>query len=256
MAKKKSPLAWLGGKSKLAAQIVGRMPAHAAYVEVFAGAAWVLFSKEPSKVEIINDINHELVNFYRVVKHHRSAFIEQFDGQLIARDEFKRLLCTPPDVLTDVQRAARFYYVSKMSFGARLTSPSFGVAATGMPRLNLLTLDADIAAAESRLKRVFVENLPYETVLTRFDKPGTLFYLDPPYWGNEKDYGPDIFGRDDFAKLASLLAGVKGKFIMSLNDVPGVRSTFGSFKIESVKTTYSASAKGVMLANEVLITNF
>ena len=69
MAKKKSPLAWLGGKSKLATQIIERMPAHTAYVEVFAGAAWVLFSKEPSKVEIINDINSELVNFYRVVKH-------------------------------------------------------------------------------------------------------------------------------------------------------------------------------------------
>jgi DNA adenine methylase len=241
MAKKKSPLAWLGGKSKLAAQIVERMPAHTAYVEVFAGAAWVLFNKEPSKVEIINDINRELVNFYRVVKHHRSAFIEQFDGQLIARDEFKRLLCTPPDVMT---------------FGARLTSPSFGVAATGSPRLNLSTLDADIAAAESRLKRVFVENLPYETVLSRFDKTGTLFYLDPPYWGNEKDYGPGIFGRDDFAKLASLLAGVKGKFIMSLNDVLGVRSTFGGFKIESVKTTYSVASKVSCPASEVLITNF
>jgi DNA adenine methylase len=256
MAKKKSPLAWLGGKSKLAAQIIERMPAHTAYVEVFAGAAWVLFNKEPSKVEIINDINCELVNFYRVVKHHRAAFIDQLDGQLIARDDFKRLLCTPPDVLTDVQRAARFYYVSKMSFGARLSSPSFGVSATGAPRLNLTTLDTDIASAQARLTRVFVENLPYETVLTRFDKPGTLFYIDPPYWGNEKDYGPGIFGRDDFAKLASLLASLKGRFILSLNDVPGVRSTFSNFKIESVKTTYTASAKGVTAANEVLITNF
>jgi DNA adenine methylase len=256
MAKKKSPLAWLGGKSKLATQIIERMPVHTAYVEVFAGAAWVLFSKEPSKVEIINDINSELVNFYRVVKHHRPAFIEQLDGQLIARDEFRRFLCTPADVLTDIQRAARFYYVSKMSFGARVYSPSFGVAATGAPRLNLTTLDADIASAEARLKRVFVENLPYETVLTRFDKSGTLFYIDPPYWGCEGDYGRNIFGRDDFSKLASLLASLKGKFILSLNDVPGVRSTFGSFKIESVKTTYSASAKGVTAANEVLITNF
>jgi len=256
MAKKKSPLAWLGGKSKLASQIIERMPAHTAYVEVFAGAAWVLFSKEPSKVEIINDINSELVNFYRVVKHHRPAFIEQLDGQLIARDEFMRFLCTPPDVLTDIQRAARFYYVSKMSFGARVSSPSFGVAATGAPRLNLTTLDADIASAEVRLKRVFVENLPYETVLTRFDKSGTLFYIDPPYWGCEGDYGRNIFDRDDFSKLASLLASLKGKFILSLNDVPGVRSTFGRFKIESVKTTYSASSKGVTAANEVLITNF
>lgn len=122
--------------------------------------------------------------------------------------------------------------------------------------MNLTTLDADIASAEARLKRVFVENLPYETVLTRFDKSGTLFYIDPPYWGCEGDYGRDIFDRNDFSKLASLLASLKGKFILSLNDVPGVRSTFGRFKIESVKTTYSASSKGVTAANEVLITNF
>jgi len=256
MVKKKSPLAWLGGKSKLAAQIVERMPAHTAYVEVFSGAAWVLFNKAPSKVEIINDINRDLVTFYRVVKHHRSAFLEQLSQQLIARDEFKRMLVTPPEVLTDVQRAARFYYVSKLSFGAKLTSPSFGVAATGGPRLNLTTLDADIAAAEARLKRVFIENLPYETVLTRFDKPTTLFYLDPPYWGHEGDYGTGIFGRGDFARLNDVLKGVKGKFIMSLNDVDGVRSTFKKFKIESVKTVYSAAAKGVTPANEVLITNF
>lgn len=143
-----------------------------------------------------------------------------------------------------------------MSFGAKISSPSFGVAATGAPRLNLSTLSADIEVSQQRLRRVFIENMPYDKVLTRFDKPGTLFYLDPPYWGNEKDYGPDIFGREDFAKLARLLDGIKGKFILSLNDVPGVRSTFGKFKIESVKTTYSVASKVSCPASEVLITNF
>lgn len=256
MTKKKSPLAWLGGKSKLAAQIISRMPAHTAYVEVFSGAAWVLFNKKPSKVEIINDINRDLVNFYRIVKHHRPAFIEQFDCQIIARDEFKRLLSTPPEVLTDVQRAARFYYISKLSFGAKLTNPSFGVSATGGPRLNLVQLETDIAQAEDRLRRVFIENMPYETVLRRFDKPTTLFYLDPPYWGCEKDYGPNIFGREDFAKLNLLLADIKGKFIMSLNDVKDIREIFGQFRIEPVKTTYSVASNTSCQANEVLITNF
>jgi len=256
MAKQKSPLAWLGGKSKLAAQIVERMPAHTAYVEVFSGAAWVLFNKQPSKVEIINDINRDLVTFYRVLKHHRTAFVEQFSQQLIARDDFKRMLATPPDVLTDIQRAARFYYVSKLSFGARLTNPSFGVAATAAPRLNLEALDADIAATETRLKRVYIENLPYETLITRFDKPSTLFYLDPPYWGHEGDYGAGIFGRDDFGRLNELLSAIKGRFIMSLNDLDSVRSMFSSFNIESVKTVYTANAKRVTQANEVLIKNF
>lgn len=256
MTKKKSPLAWLGGKSKLAKQIIQRMPAHTAYVEVFAGAAWVLFNKEPSKVEIINDINRDLINFYRVVKHHRAAFVDQFSQQLIGRDEFQRMLATPSEVLTDIQRAARFYFVCKLSFGAKLTSPSFGVSATGGPRLNLSQLDDDIAQAEARLQRVFVENMSYEKLIQRFDKPTTLFYLDPPYWGCEDDYGKNIFSREDFVKLSDLLSGVRGKFIVSLNDVKEVRTIFKKFKIESVTTTYTVASKSSCDANEVLITNF
>ena len=70
MTQAKSPLAWLGGKSRLADRIIDVMPDHQTYCEVFAGAAWVLFKKPESKVEIINDINSDLTNLYRCVKHH------------------------------------------------------------------------------------------------------------------------------------------------------------------------------------------
>jgi site-specific DNA-adenine methylase len=85
MTRLKSPLAWLGGKSQLADRIIERMPAHTAYCEVFAGAAWVLFKKPESKVEIINDINRELVTLYRCVKHHLPELVQQFRWLLIAR---------------------------------------------------------------------------------------------------------------------------------------------------------------------------
>jgi hypothetical protein len=84
MTQPKSPLAWLGGKSRLANQIIDRIPAHTTYVEVFAGAAWVLFKKPESKVEIINDINRDLVTLYRCVKHHLPALID--DGSVISLD--------------------------------------------------------------------------------------------------------------------------------------------------------------------------
>lgn len=256
MTQLKSPLAWLGGKSLLANQIIERIPAHTAYCEVFAGAAWVLFKKPESKVEIINDINRELVTLYRCVKHHLPALVEQFRWMLIARDEFDRFLNTPADTLTDIQRSARFYYLSKNAFGARVRGPTFGIAATGAPRLNLLRMEEDLSEAHLRLSRVFIENRPYQDIITRFDKPGTFFYVDPPYWDCENDYGKGLFSKDDFTALASQLDGIKGKFILSLNDRPQVRDIFASFRIEAVKTRYSVGASRSKPVGEVLIRNF
>lgn len=253
---RKSPLAWLGGKSKLADRIIERMPPHEGYVEVFAGAAWVFFKKPESKVEIINDINRDLVTLYRCVKFHLGELVAQFRWMLIARDEFDRFMATPAETLTDIQRAARFYYLTRMAFGARVRQPTFGVAATAPPRMNLLRLEEDLSEAHLRLSRVYIENMPYQRVLERFDKPGTLFYLDPPYWGCEGDYGAGLFSRDDFAHLAGLLDGLKGRFILSLNDRPEVREVFANFRIEGVQTTYSVNAKAAQRVGEVLITNF
>ena len=252
----KSPLAWLGGKSRLADRIIERFPAHETYCEVFAGAAWVLFKKPESDVEIINDINRDLVNLYRCVKHHLAELCAQFRWMLVARDEFDRFMQTPADTLTDIQRAARFYYLAKTAFGARISKPTFGIAASAPSRLNLLRVEEDLSEAHLRLARVYVENRPYAQVLERFDKAGTLFYLDPPYWGCEDDYGVGIFQRDDFVRLAGILDSLKGRFIVSLNDRPEVREVFANFQIEAVPTRYSISARANQKVGEVLITNF
>jgi DNA adenine methylase len=255
---KKSPLAWLGGKSRLADTIIERFPKHDTYVEVFAGAAWVLFRKPESDVEIINDINKDLVNLYRCVKHHLAELCAQFKWMLVARDEFDRFMQTPAETLTDIQRAARFYYLAKSAFGARIDKPTFGVAATAPSRLNLLRIEEDLSEAHLRLSRVYIENRPYAQIIERFDKAGTLFYLDPPYWGCEGDYGAGLFSRDDFQVLAQQLQGVNGKFILSLNDTPGVREVFKAFHIDGVQTRYSVAAKasGKGKASKVLISNF
>ena len=79
-------------------------------------------------------------------------------------------------------------------------------------------------------------------MINRFDKPGTFFYLDPPYYGNEKEYGEGIFYREDFGKLREMLANIKGKFILSINDHPKTREIFKEFKIAKVKTNYNAGA--------------
>lgn len=108
-----------------------------------------------------------------------------------------------------------------------------------------------------RLSQVYVENLPYEALIARFDRPHTFFYLDPPYWGCEGYYGKGIFGREDFGKLRDVLTGLKGKFIMSINDVPEIKKLFKGFVIEEVKTTYMGDRTGKKKrVKELLVRNF
>ena len=252
----KSPIAWLGGKSKLAKTIVARMPEHTTYCEPFCGAAWVLFAKPPSKVEILNDINSELVNLYRCIRWHKFALVEQLQWILAARDEFDRFMATPPEVLTDLQRAARFYYLNRTAFGAKACGQTYALCITQPGRFNPNRLEQDFARARERLLRVQIENRPYAQVIENVDRPDTLFYLDPPYWGCEGDYGKGIFSRADFTLLAQQLAGIQGKFILSLNDTPGARDVFAGFCIEQVQTSYSIKKGNGAKLNELLISNF
>ena len=250
-------LSYMGGKSLLANRIIDRMPEHKCYCEVFAGAAWVLFRKEESAVEIINDINTDLVTLYRVVKHHLDEFVRYLRWLLVARDEFERFKEENPDTLTDIQRAVRFYYLLRTGYASRIKAPSFSMTSTGRSSFNLLRIEEDLSAAHLRLARVYVENLPYERLITRVDKPATFFYLDPPYYGFEDYYGPGIFKRDDYARLAGVLRGIQGKFIMSINDVPEIRQLFKGFTIEGVETSYTASGGNKRIrAKELLIRNY
>lgn len=252
----KSPLSgWIGGKWQLSKQIVALIPEHECYVEPFAGAAWVLFRKQQSTVEVLNDINRDIVTLYRVLQHHLEEFVRYFRWVLVSRDEFARLLRVEPDTLTDIQRSARFYYLQKLAFGGRVAQPTFGTATTRPPRLNLLRIEEELSAAHLRLARVFVENLPYADLITRYDRPTTFFYLDPPYWGCEDYYGKAIFEREDFARLAERLETIQGKFLLSLNDVPEVRTIFRGFRIRSVQCTYSCSRSNRPVMGEVLISN-
>ncbi|MDK2955427.1 MAG: adenine methylase [Desulfovibrionales bacterium] len=249
---------WIGGKKLLRGEIVRRIPEHLCYVEVCAGAGWALFAKEPSTVEVINDTNHDLVNLYRVVQNHLEEFVRHFKWVLTARDEFQRQLKAAPDTLTDIQRAARYYYLLKNSFGGRMVHPSFGTSAQCMPRLNLLRLEEDLSAAHLRLARVTVENMTYNDLIPRYDRDKSFFYVDPPYWGTEKHYPQDenSFGRDDFAQLADLAKNIKGKMLVSMNDVPEIRQLFAGLRIEPVQTKYSVGQGKPKAGREVFISNY
>ncbi len=253
----KSFLSYLGGKSLLARKIIPLIPKHSCYCEVFAGAAWLLFKKEESETEILNDINSDLVTLYRVIKHHLREFIRYLEWILVARDEFKRFKAERPETLTDIQRAVRFYYLLRAGYGSRVENPAFSISTLRHSNFNLLRVEEELSAAHLRLSQVYVENMPYEKLIPRFDREHTFFYVDPPYFGCEDYYGHGIFARDDFSRLNSILKGIVGKFIMSINDTPEIRKIFKAFNIQEVSTTYSAGgAQMKKKVTELLILNF
>lgn len=253
----RSFLSYLGGKSLLVKKIIPKIPEHTCYCEVFAGAAWLLFKKQESQVEIINDINGDLVTLYRVIKNHLEEFIRYLKWILVARDEFARFKAENPETLTDIQRAVRFYYLLRTSYGARIVNQTFNVSPTAPSRLNLLRMEEDLSEAHLRLSRVYIENMHYQKLIERFDRPETFFYIDPPYYGCENDYGRGIFNREDFARLRDVLSGIRGGFIMSINDVQEIRKLFGDFFIEEVTTSYTMpGAHRQKKVVELLIRNY
>ncbi|MBP8813916.1 MAG: DNA adenine methylase [Laribacter sp.] len=231
---------WLGGKRRLAKYILPKFRPHTCYVEPFCGAAALFFTKEPAKVEVINDINGDLVNLYRVIKHHPEEFARQFKWALSSRQIFKWMQITPEETLTDIQRAGRFYYLQKLCFGAKIESRTFGTAATAPPKLNLMRLEEDISAAHLRLSRACIEHLDWAEVIRKYDRPGTLFYCDPPYWGTE-GYGVD-FPLTEYHRLADLARGIQGQMIISVNDIPEMREAFAGLTIDSVDITYTVGS--------------
>ncbi|KHS67330.1 restriction endonuclease subunit M [Pectobacterium brasiliense] len=244
---------WIGGKRRLAKHILPLFPTHTCYVEPFCGAAALYFLKHPSKAEVINDINGELVNLYRVVKHHLEEFVRQFKWALVSRQIYKWLQIVPEETLTDIQRAARFYYLQKQAFGGKVEERTFGTATTAPPRFNLLRIEEELSMAHLRLSRTVIEHLDWAECIQRYDRPHTLFYCDPPYWGTE-GYGV-AFGLGNYARMAELAREIKGKMIVSVNDIPEMRQAFEGLNLQSVGINYSLSGKPVP-RRELVICNF
>lgn len=247
---------WIGGKRRLARHILPLFPAHTCYVEPFCGAAALYFMKAPTEVEVLNDINGELVNLYRVVQHHLEEFVRQFKWALTSRQVFKWLQAQPPESLTDIQRAARFFYLQKNAFGGKVEGQTFGIAATAPPRLNLLRIEEDLSAAHLRLARTYVEHLDWAACIARYDRPATLFYCDPPYWGTA-GYGVG-FALDQYNRLAELARSIKGWMVVSVNDIPEMRAAFSGLRMERVELNYAVGGSGRSKAKsgELIILNW
>jgi DNA adenine methylase len=235
----RSPLCYLGGKSRLAPVIVPKIPPdNECYCEPFCGAAWILFAKEPSRCEVINDLDGELVTFWRVVQNHLIPFLDYFKFAVVSRRIFELENMKRPETLTDLQRAVRYYYIQRLAFGGKPKGRTYGTVMSGSPRLNLTDISETLLEVHQRLERVNVECLDALECIARYDRKGTFFFIDPPYIFNQDDYAVSF---DRFQDLATLLGKLKGRFILTMTDCPEVRQIFGAFKISTVRLKYSIS---------------
>jgi DNA adenine methylase len=253
-----SPVApYLGGKRNLAKRLVERIEAvpHRCYAEAFVGMGGVFLRRRRApQAEVINDLNRDVSTLFRVLQRHYQALMDMMRWQLTGRAEFERLAGTDPATLTDLERAARFLYLQRTAFGGKVAGRNFGVVTDRPARFDIARLAPLLEEVHQRLSGVVVECLPYGAFLERYDRPETLFYLDPPYWGSEGDYGRDLFGREDFERLAEQLRGLRGRFILSINDVPEIHALFAWAAIESVETTYTvAGGTGAQRAAELIV---
>ncbi|MGV1829730.1 DNA adenine methylase [Agrobacterium vitis] len=249
------PAAWIGGKRSLAPRLVKMIEAmpHQTYAEPFVGMGGVFFRRRNApRTEVINDRSGEVVNLFRILQRHYPQFMDTLKFQITSRREFERLKACDPATLTDLERAARFIYLQKLTFGGKVAGQTFGVQHEGSARFNLTRLAPLLEDVHERLSGVVIENLDWLAFINRYDRPGVLFYLDPPYFGCEDDYGKALFERDQFEVLAGRLKGLQGRFILSINDLPEIREIFEGFPVEVAELSYSVSGGKGTEARELI----
>lgn len=247
---------YIGGKRNLARRLVSRIEAipHDLYAEPFVGMGGVFLRRRSApRVEVVNDASTDVVTLFRVLQRHYEAFMDMLKWQLSSRAEFERLRAAAPDTLTDLERAARFLYLQRLAFGGKVVGRNFGVDRSGRARFDVRKLGPQLEEIHERLAGVVIEQLDFEAFISRYDRPGALFFVDPPYWGSEGDYGP-TFSREDFARLAARLRALRGRFILTINDRPETRALFEGCTIEAAEVTYSISSGAPRKAGEIIVT--
>jgi len=247
---------YIGGKRQLARRLVeaiSKTP-HDTYAEPFVGMGGVFFRRTAMpRAEVINDRSGDVANFFRILQRHYPQFMDTLRFQISSRKEFERLQECRPSTLTDLERAARFLYLQRLAFGGKVAGRTFGVSVGMAGRFNLTKLAPLLEDVHERLAGVVIESLDWLEFIDRYDRPGTLFYLDPPYHGSEGDYGKELFGRDQFAVMAERLGRLTGRFILSINDVAEIRELFGRFEKDDAELTYTVGGGAGRPARELII---
>ena len=247
------PIIRMGGKSRLKKKIIERIPEHKCYIELFFGAGWVYFDKQPSKVEVINDIDKELINLFKMIKYHAPEIERLLQYEFSGRDIFEEYKNCTLEYLTEINRAIRFLYLITQSFAGK--GNSYGYATTTKPAPQIFYKDVLLKLKE-RLRNTYIENLSFEKIIAKYDREYSFFFCDPPYF--ETSGYESEFGEKEHLILRDKLKSLKGKFLLTINDHEKVREWYKDFNIEEVQVSYSVSkeSKGRKKYGELIITNY
>ena len=214
-------IGWIGGKRALRSEILAAFPDDVGrYIEVFGGAGWVLFGKDPTRqMEVFNDADGSLINIYRCIKYHPEAVAAE--------------LALLPD---------------KMSFGCDRRTFATAPKIAG-------NISASFAPVQERLRKVIIEHLDFEQLIRTYDRPNALFYCDPPYMGTEKHYQA-AFSTADHERLARVLHNIRGRFLLSYNDCEAVRKLYEDCEITPLVRRNNLPSVSTGEFHEVLISNY
>lgn len=255
----KTPITYYGGKQQLSKKIISLIPDHTQYIEPFCGGGAIFFAKPPSQVEVLNDTNRELINFFRVVQNDFVSLQKEINISLYSRLLHKqaKVVYENPEMFSEMKRAWAVFILSNQSFGAILdNSWGYGVK-TNQASKKFKNRIADLTEEYAiRLQNVYVENRDALQVIQAFDTEDSFIYADPPYINSACGHY-DGYSEQDFENLLTTLTQVKGKFLLS--SYPGqlldrFTKENGWYQI-SVEMSLSMSKKGKK-KNEILTANY
>ena len=257
----KTPISYYGGKQMLSSLILGLIPEHRIYCEPFFGGGAVFFAKKPSDVEIINDTNKELINFYEVVKDYFAGLEHEISISLHSRDKHRQaeVIYDNPDMFDRVKRAWAVWMLANSSYGCKLDG-CFGYDRCGGASKKLDNKrEAFTEEYANRLRRVQIECCDALRVIKSRDTSDTFFYIDPPYVGADQGHY-DGYTQEDFDALLSLLESIKGKFLLSSyrnSSLKGCIARQGWYTAEiSMHCSMTSRSTHVHSKVEVLTANF
>ena len=211
---------WLGGKGRLAERITPLLPRperHLTYVEPFCGGASILFSRRPAGIEVLNDMNGELVNFFHTLRDDGDALREYLQNTPYSREVFEDWREKSTDTLPPLERAARFFYLSRASFmasgaaGGRKPSWAYARIDDNRARSVMKMVDDDLLKVRDRLRQVYIEHGDALDVIQRFDSQNTVFYCDPPYHPETRSdggYADELVSHDGLLDTLEAVAGM------------------------------------------------
>lgn len=244
---------WVGGKSQIANEIVKYLNTpHSTYVEGFAGALSVLYAKNPSKIEVINDLNSDLINLHLQIRNNPERVTKYLEDLLISRELHRMINNGSLIPKNDIERAAFYWYNLAYSFSSKIGGGYIQFKKGRGPK----KLEQDFKLHSQRLKRVSIENKNTFELIKNYDEKCTLFYLDPPYVGTEKYYRNVGMQNFDHQELFNILKQIKGKFCLSYNDCELIRGLYKDFNIFEIEVREIADIKRAKQRKELLITNY